>query len=573
MNYESSGEGTSGAASLELLARDEAQAQKALVRVRPTILKSWRRCRDWQIESKPFEPRFTDELSSTLLTDMGESEFARLTDALADEPAAVLLTAADGVVLARHSGDRTLARRLDKVNLAPGFSYHESEVGTNGIGTALQHGTSMQVHGGEHYVENLASFSCAGVPVIHPLSKKLLGVLDITLDARHANSLVLAIAKQMSARLQDLLLDLSPNSDRSLFYEFQRAEMQGMPLMAIGESFTALSSATQESFSVTDQTSLLEHARDHSEPGTSILELPSGRVVRLDTRSAESTGLLVRIQSQSQTSRPAPSGPPVPGLAGNSIPWRRIVDRALEIRRRDAWLMVEGERGSGKMALLQAVERAHAPSSLPLVVDAASPGATEAVLNALDDQRTVLLRNAERLSPDDVEHLGAELQEYGGDATGGFLAVTVTPPISDHLMTSLMPFIAHTLRLPPLRHHMEDLPAIVRHLLDRHRSDLRFSTAALAQLSRLPWPGNVAELEDVLLKVMRTQRSGTVELEDLPGQCRATARRQLTTMEWLERDAIVRALDEQSGNKQRAAESLGMSRATIYRKIREYGIS
>ena len=63
-----------------------------------------------------------------------------------------------------------------------------------------------------------------------------------------------------------------------------------------------------------------------------------------------------------------------------------------------------------------------------------------------------------------------------------------------------------------------------------------------------------------------------VELADLPPECRATTRRQLTPIEALERDAIVDALSMYDGDKQAAAAALGMSRATIYRKIREYGI-
>ncbi len=63
-----------------------------------------------------------------------------------------------------------------------------------------------------------------------------------------------------------------------------------------------------------------------------------------------------------------------------------------------------------------------------------------------------------------------------------------------------------------------------------------------------------------------------MDVADLPAECRATSRRSLTRLEALERDAIVDALGVHGGDKVAAAESLGMSRATIYRKIREFGI-
>jgi transcriptional regulator of acetoin/glycerol metabolism len=63
-----------------------------------------------------------------------------------------------------------------------------------------------------------------------------------------------------------------------------------------------------------------------------------------------------------------------------------------------------------------------------------------------------------------------------------------------------------------------------------------------------------------------------ITVADLPPECRASTRRLLTPLESIECDAIVQALLNTEGNKARAAQQLGMSRATIYRKIREYGI-
>ena len=95
---------------------------------------------------------------------------------------------------------------------------------------------------------------------------------------------------------------------------------------------------------------------------------------------------------------------------------------------------------------------------------------------------------------------------------------------------------------------------------------------AMRQLMKLPWLGNVAELREVLQKVIRLRRSGSFTVEDLPAQCRSGSRRQLTPLENLERDAIVASLIANDGNKERAAQEVGMSRASIYRKIRDYGI-
>jgi transcriptional regulator of acetoin/glycerol metabolism len=68
------------------------------------------------------------------------------------------------------------------------------------------------------------------------------------------------------------------------------------------------------------------------------------------------------------------------------------------------------------------------------------------------------------------------------------------------------------------------------------------------------------------------KRAGSIRPEDLPPECWTVSRRLLSPLEALERDAIVQGLLDTDGSKARAAESLGLSRATIYRKVHEYGI-
>ena len=83
---------------------------------------------------------------------------------------------------------------------------------------------------------------------------------------------------------------------------------------------------------------------------------------------------------------------------------------------------------------------------------------------------------------------------------------------------------------------------------------------------------DVSQLRRVLIKTVAHQRSGIVSADKLPPECRSVTRRKLTQMEALERAAIVRSLQD-NGDNQEAARALGMSRATIYRKINDYSIA
>ena len=89
---------------------------------------------------------------------------------------------------------------------------------------------------------------------------------------------------------------------------------------------------------------------------------------------------------------------------------------------------------------------------------------------------------------------------------------------------------------------------------------------------RSSWPGNIEQLWQVLRRVVQHRRTGSIQPRDLPPECWTVSRRLLSPLESMERDAIVQSLLDSDGNKVKAAKSLGMSRATIYRKIHEYGI-
>ncbi|WP_461157725.1 helix-turn-helix domain-containing protein [Saccharopolyspora tripterygii] len=244
--------------------------------------------------------------------------------------------------------------------------------------------------------------------------------------------------------------------------------------------------------------------------------------------------------------------------------------------------MLKGERGTGKTALAQAVARHHAPSGHLVVRDCENVDDYEAWAGALADHvagensPVVVLRHADALTTDGVRQLTdlfTAWQAGSPEEAPAWVAVTLHDEPGDPDAAGwLMPFFAHTVEVPPLRHRTDDLRHLVPHLLLRHSRgrQLNPSDACLRQLMRLPWTGNVAHLERVLTEVSNRVRSGPIEVGDLPAECRTVARRQLTQMESIERDAIVRSLAANHGNKGEAAADLGMSRATIYRKIRTF---
>jgi transcriptional regulator of acetoin/glycerol metabolism len=158
------------------------------------------------------------------------------------------------------------------------------------------------------------------------------------------------------------------------------------------------------------------------------------------------------------------------------------------------------------------------------------------------------------------------------------VAVTVdttsAPGARGKEMAKLLRLFPGTVEIPPLRHHIEDLQRLIPFLLARlgHGGTLTCSQEAMQLLMRASWPGNVEQVLGVLRGVAQRRRTGVIRPDDLPPESRTVARRRLNPLESMERDAIVRSLLDTRGNKVKAAKALGMSRATIYRKIHEYGI-
>jgi sigma-54 dependent transcriptional regulator, acetoin dehydrogenase operon transcriptional activator AcoR len=202
----------------------------------------------------------------------------------------------------------------------------------------------------------------------------------------------------------------------------------------------------------------------------------------------------------------------------------------------------------------------------------------------LDTTGDLVIRHVDQLSPQQAHgRAGAlsearavreELAEAGEPQGRLWVAVTLTRRSKGPNLTELLRLFPGTVALPPLRHHIEDLPELTRFFLGKlsQYGRLNCSAEAMKLLVRSTWPGNVEQLWQVLRRVVQRRRVGSITPRDLPPECWTVSRRLLSPLEAMERDAIVQSLLDTDGNKARAAESLGMSRATIYRKIRDYGI-
>ena len=152
-----------------------------------------------------------------------------------------------------------------------------------------------------------------------------------------------------------------------------------------------------------------------------------------------------------------------------------------------------------------------------------------------------------------------------------------------------------SIEMPPLRARPSDIAALAEHFLRRFAAEhgrraLHFTTAALAQLSASPWPGNVRQLENVVERAVVLSQGDTLDLADLPTLPRpaGTSPGDLTqlagptanspvlplkeALAGREKAIIEHALQHCGGNRERAAKVLGINRSTLFHKLRKLGI-
>jgi DNA-binding NtrC family response regulator len=133
------------------------------------------------------------------------------------------------------------------------------------------------------------------------------------------------------------------------------------------------------------------------------------------------------------------------------------------------------------------------------------------------------------------------------------------------------------LAVPPLRERPEDVPLLAAELLrdlgrDLKRGPLTLSEEAVARLARHTWPGNIRELRNVLERAALGKREGEIAAADLRFDEMTVRETGEQTLQDVERQEIVRALDQERGRVVQAARRLGVPRSTLYVKIRSYGI-
>jgi two-component system response regulator HydG len=342
-------------------------------------------------------------------------------------------------------------------------------------------------------------------------------------------------------------------------------------------------------------------------------------------KAEELKGLLTRAAGRLRNSlehrmvHEVQTHPEYNGMLGQSAEMQKLYRIIAKVATSKHAVLVQGENGTGKETIARAIHADGPFRDRPfLLVDCASPapGALESMLfgpmkSASSGSKAkdgmYALASGGTVFFDEIGEMPLELQsrllralqekEFVSQASGKSVAVDVRiiAATSRDLETAVQQGTFRrdlffrlnvvSLRLPALRDRKEDIRPLAEHFLQRSGNvrQVQFSLnhEALKVLQFYDWPGNVRELENCLERAVAMSQGPVLQPADFPPHIRTAPLRavapgkqaRILPLAELEKQAILEALQQLNGDKLMTARALGIGKTTLYRKLKEYGIT
>ena len=301
-------------------------------------------------------------------------------------------------------------------------------------------------------------------------------------------------------------------------------------------------------------------------------------------------------------------------IIGKSAALNSVLDTVRRIAATDASVLITGENGTGKELIAEAVHNNSRRRKGPFVMvnlggiaqslfesemfGHAKGAFTGAIARRvgrfeLADKGTIFLDEIGDLDLNCQVKLLRVLQQQTFEPLGESRPVRVDVRVVSATNADLGAMLADhtfredlfyrintiTVRLPALRERRDDIPLLVRHFAALASPDNtpEFTNDAMELLCRMPWPGNIRQLRNTVERTILVCAKHSITATDIPADNIAMASRKpdiqtATTLEEMERAAIVAAIEKHAGNLSNAAAELGITRQSLYRRLDKFGI-
>jgi sigma-54 dependent transcriptional regulator, acetoin dehydrogenase operon transcriptional activator AcoR len=575
------------AAKLDVLSRDPRSIDPVeYPHVRPEVVTSWRRSMLAGVD--PGDRHYTIDDTcrpGTRLAAVAQPIMERLKDEISDLNCWGFLADRACRLLTVVVGDFPQAGRVHRQNLRPGMCFGEDVVGTNGMGCAHETQQAFIISGTEHYRTDTEIITTTGVIIRDPFTNRYVGTLGAHCLREYTTTALLPLVIEIGRSIEAQLLASRTDGEREFFDAFSTAQRRYRgPVIGVSKRLCVLSTRARALVREADEELLRRLAAEsNSRAHTAHRQLSSGMTVGIQVlpvrqpRGEFAAILVLQPVGNRAAGHAHRNGSSDRGGDDPPADFRSQLSRALRDGRA---VLLTGERGCGKRYEALAALRTGTGSSGDVVeFDGAVPRPdTAAWLRDLgaalrDPNATVLLSHIADL-PTELMTTVADLVRTAGTKVIG---TTTDDSEPDGTAGRLQEHFPVVVTVPPLRERRDEFSAICASLLAGLATSGEPATLtprATAALMASDWPGNIRQLLQVLASARIRIHGSTIDLPDLPARHRPhQTNRPLDEVAAAERRVLIAALRETGGDRNAVARRLGISRATVYRKLKRYELN
>jgi transcriptional regulator of acetoin/glycerol metabolism len=594
------------------------------------IQESWSRCRDYGLthQSPPrFDPPPAGELSALLesrqaLVQTTHQEVLPYYGTILSNSNCLIMLADDQGRLLQSWGDQRFIEPRQAAGFVAGASWLERYTGTNAIGTALSCGQAVHIQHDEHFLKANRFMTGSASPIFDE-QRRMIAVLDVSSDSYLPPAHTLGMVKMMSQSVENrLILKLFADQYHLLSFNtsLDNLDSPWAGLVVFDEQGHVVS-ANRRADNLLGQPltyGAIEQLFDV--PLQQLLNQPDGQPFSLRTSGHFRFHARVRrparpapIQPRDfrpQATQSTPQEPRLHTLSAGDARMDKAVRQAERLLEKDIPILIQGETGAGKEVFVKALHQASSRASQPFIaVNCAAipaelveselfgyekgaftgasqkghiglirkahkgtlfldeigdmPLRVQARLLRVLQERCVQPLGSSELHPVDVRLVSATNRPLRQDVDSGQFRADLYYRIS-----------GLNLELPPLRER-SDKQALFHKLWEQHREPHQragISREVLELFQHHPWPGNLRQLSSVLRVALAMADDQPIRAEHLPDDFFLDLPTDTTLQAHPEPDDLASQYQACGGNISYLARHLGLSRNTLYKRLREQGV-
>lgn len=604
------------------------------------ILSSWERSLEYKVN--PFQNYISQSLNNNELKYECEKNEQMLKHAepvmkylfqvINGSNSVLTISDKNGYVLKMY-GDMQTKKEAESINFFPGAIWSEEVAGTNAIGTVIEQKKPIQIVHTEHFCTGWHDWTCVSSPILNPLTKEVLGVIDISGKwkefPKHTLGLVISLANNITNVIEKNLLDdivqLNPffaTAVSSLNKGIIFINQYGNFMKINDKARIILGREIHSSSEIPSFKILLDKVLHGREQFIKQELVINGKHIMVSispvrTNGNNNIGVIVLLKEskvfEDLCKRKAPpqntfqTKYTIGDLIGSSNQFKNALQKAQKAAKVDSTLLITGETGVGKELFAQTVHSESSRKRNPFIAvncgaiprnlieselfgyDAGSfTGANKKGKKGkfeLANSGTIFLDEIGDMPYEVQVHLLRVLEERRIQRVGGDQTIPIDVRVIAATNKDLREAVKNgefredllyrlgviKLEIPSLKERKSDIPLLIRHYINKlgykfGKHNIHIQPEVIEFLQEYSWPGNIRELRNVVEQMLFNMEEDIISINDLPQDL-------INTQENNEREIFINTLKTAKGNMSEIAEKMGISRATLYRKMKKFGIT